>query len=247
MPEFDGFTVTVAAAVTGAVTVREIVVGALSVPEVPVIATDDVPAVAELLAANVTTLLALVGSVPKVAVTPLGKPEAAKVTEPVNGLTSVTLMVSVPFAPCVIDSADADGVSEKPPVVVDVTVSDRVVVAVSVPEVPVMVTVEVPGVAELLAANATALAPVVGSVPNAAVTPLGKPDATRDTEPANGLTSATEIVSVALAPCATESVAADDFREKLPVAAPPQVVPLTAKEVGTALVLPHVPLKPMLL
>jgi hypothetical protein len=75
-----------------------------------------------------------------------------------------------------------------------------VVVAVSAPEVPVMVTVDVPAVAVLLAVSVSALVPVVGLVPNEAVTPLGNPDAARVTLPVNGLTSVTVMVSVPLLP-----------------------------------------------
>jgi len=135
--------------------------------------------------------------------------------------------------------------SVKLPVAAAVTVNAMVVVAVSEPEVPVMVTVDVPTVAVELAANVTTLEPVVGLVANAAVTPLGRPDAASVTLPAKPFTSVTEIVSVPLAPCATEREVADGFRVKLPVAAAPQVVPFSANEVGTALVVPfQVPLKP---
>jgi len=48
-------------------------------------------------------------------VTPVGIPEAAKVTLPVNGLTSVTVMVSVPVAPGAIDRVAAEGLSVKFP------------------------------------------------------------------------------------------------------------------------------------
>ena len=99
--------------------------------------------------------------------------------------------------------------SVKLPVAAAVTVNATVVVAVSEPEVPVMVTVDVPTVAVELAANVTTLEPVVGLVPNAAVTPLGRPDAARVTLPAKPFTSVTEIVSVPLAACATEREVAD--------------------------------------
>jgi hypothetical protein len=225
------------------VTVSAMVVVALKEPEVPVIVTVDVPVVAVLLAVNVTTLDPVVGLVPNAAVTPLGNPDAASVTEPVNGLTSVTVIVSVPLAPWAIDRVDAERESEKLPVPVEVTVSAMVVVALKEPEVPVIVTVDVPVVAVLLAVNVTTLDPVVGLVPNAAVTPLGKPEAARVTEPANGLTSVTVIVSVPLAPCAIDRVDAEGLSVKLPVA--PQVVPLTANDVGTAFVVPfQVPLNP---
>ena len=73
------------------------------------------------------------------AVTPVGIPEAAKVTLPANGLTSVTVMVSVPLAPWATDSVDAEALSVKLPNDEDVTVSVTDVLAVSEPEVPVMV------------------------------------------------------------------------------------------------------------
>ena len=63
------------------------------------------------------------------------------------------------------------------------TVRARVVVAVRLPEVPVMVTVAAAVVAEPLAVSVSVLVPVVGFELNAAVTPLGKPDAERVTLP----------------------------------------------------------------
>ena len=71
------------------------------------------------------------------AVTPVGAPDAAKVTLPENGLTSVTVIVSVPLAPDATDKVDADGFSVKLPVLPTVSVIE--VLAVSEPEVPVMV------------------------------------------------------------------------------------------------------------
>jgi len=75
------------------------VVVAFRLPEVPVIVTVDAPTVAVAPAVRVNTLLEVVGLVAKEAVTPAGNPEAAKVTLPANGLTSVTVIVSVPLAP----------------------------------------------------------------------------------------------------------------------------------------------------
>jgi len=82
-----------------AVMVRAIVVLAVKLPDVPVMVTVAVPVVAVLLAVSVRTLLPVVGFVPKDAVTPLGKPEAARVTLPLNPLTSCTVMVLVPLLP----------------------------------------------------------------------------------------------------------------------------------------------------
>ena len=59
------------------------------------------------------------------------------------------------------------------------------VIAFSVPEVPVMVRLLVPPGAELLAASVSTLVPEVGFVPHDAVTPLGNPDAARLTLPLN--------------------------------------------------------------
>ncbi len=82
----------------------------------------------------------------------------------------------------------------------ELTVRASVVVAVRLPEVPVMVTVDVPVVAVALAVRVSTLVPVVGFVPNAAVTPLGRPDAASVTLPVNPPTSVTVIVLRAAAP-----------------------------------------------
>jgi hypothetical protein len=226
-------------------TLSATVVVAFSVPEVPVIVTVELPAVAELLAVRVNTLLPVVGLVPNAAVTPLGNPDAVSATLPVNPPTPVTVMVSVALLPCERDRVDADDASVKLGGVLATTVRATAVVSVMAPEVPVIVTVDVPTVAVLLAASVSTLDPVAGFVPNAAVTPLGNPDAARVTLPENGLMSVTEMVSVPLLPWVTERADAEGASVKLPVVVPPQVFPLTANDVGIALVTPfQVPLKP---
>lgn len=60
-------------------------------------------------------------------------------------------------------------------------------VCVSDPETPLIVTVRVPVVAELLAVNVSMLVPVAGFGLNAAVTPLPNPLAESVTLPANPL------------------------------------------------------------
>jgi hypothetical protein len=74
-------------------TVRAMVVVALVEPEVPVMVIVELPTVAVALAVSVR--------VPPLnaAVTPPGRPEAAKVTVPLNPFTSVTVMVSVAVLP----------------------------------------------------------------------------------------------------------------------------------------------------
>jgi len=84
-----------------AFTVRETEVVCDNVPDVPVIVTDAVPVVAVELAVKVTTLLPVVGLVPKLAVTPAGRPEAERVTLPVKPPVGFTVIVLVPLPPCV--------------------------------------------------------------------------------------------------------------------------------------------------
>lgn len=75
------------------------VVDAVTAPEVPAIVTVNAPVVAVLVAVSVSTLLEVVGFVPNAAVTPIGRPDAVRVTLPVNPPTSVTVMVSVAVLP----------------------------------------------------------------------------------------------------------------------------------------------------
>ena len=84
----------------------------MSVPEVPVIVTVKVPVVAVLLAVSVRTLVEVVGLVPNVAVTPEGRPEADKLTLPVNPPEGVTVIVLFPLFPRVTDrlAGEADSV-----------------------------------------------------------------------------------------------------------------------------------------
>jgi hypothetical protein len=82
-----------------AFTVRATRVVWLSVPEVPVIVTVDIPVVAALLAVNVKVLVAAAGFVLNDAVTPLGRPDAAKLTLPVKPFWGVTVIVLEPLDP----------------------------------------------------------------------------------------------------------------------------------------------------
>jgi hypothetical protein len=68
-------------------------------PLVPVTVTIADPMLAALLAVSVNTLVPAVEFGLKDAVTPLGNPEAARVTVPVNPFAPVTVMVDVLEAP----------------------------------------------------------------------------------------------------------------------------------------------------
>jgi hypothetical protein len=67
----------------------------------PRIVTVASPVAAVLLAARVSTLELVVGLVAKDAVTPLGRPDAVRVTASLNPFAPVTMMLLVPLAPCV--------------------------------------------------------------------------------------------------------------------------------------------------
>ena len=75
----------------------------VKLPDVPVTVTVTVPVVAVLLAVSVNVLLlaaVLLGL--NEAVTPLGRPDANKLTLPLKPFCGVTVMVLVPVVPCAI-------------------------------------------------------------------------------------------------------------------------------------------------
>jgi hypothetical protein len=85
-----------------AFTVKLIVVVCVREPEIPVTVTVAVPVAAVALAVKVSTLVVVVVVGLKAAVTPLGRPEADRVTLPVNPFSGLTVIVLVPLEPCVI-------------------------------------------------------------------------------------------------------------------------------------------------
>jgi len=199
------------------------VVVALTLPDVPVMVILDEPVVAALLAVSLNTLLPVVGFVPNVAVTPLGRPEAARVTLPVNPPTSVTLIVSVALLPFFTDRLAADGTSAKP--AVGLTVSAMVVVWVKEPLVAVTVTVTAPAVAVLDAASvSTLLVPdvVVVAGLKLAVTPLGKPLAVNETASAKPLRGVIVMALVRVVACPRLKLAGVAARLKLGVPSLPR-------------------------
>jgi len=191
-----------------------------------VIVTVAVPTVALEDATSVSVEVALpfaggvTGLVENAAVTPLGKPVALNVVAELNPPVLVMVILLAPLPPCVTVTEVGDAAMVKFGVAVEFTVNARVVVAVKLPEVPVMVTVADPVVAVLLAVSVSTLVPVVGFVPNAAVTPEGRPDAASVTLPLNPPTSVTVIVLVPLLPCAIDKLLGEAESVKLAVAAP---------------------------
>jgi hypothetical protein len=80
--------------------VRVIVAAFVKLPEVPVTVTVAVPVVAALLDVSVNVLVAVAGLGLNDAVTPLGRPDADKLTLPLNPFCGVTVIVLVPLPPC---------------------------------------------------------------------------------------------------------------------------------------------------
>src|SRR5260370_17138237 len=80
-------------------TVREIVVLFVKLPDTPVTVTVTVPVVAVLLAVKVSVLLLAVLLGLNVAVTPLGRPAADKLTLLLKPFNGVTVTVLTPAAP----------------------------------------------------------------------------------------------------------------------------------------------------
>lgn len=206
------------------VTLRTMLVFAVAFPEVPVIVTVTVPSVAVVLAVNVSTLELVDDSGLNEAVTPLGRPVMAKATLPANPPTSVILMVSVPDLPCATDREAGEDVSVNPaPVTGGPTVSAMAAVeGTSAPELPVIVTVALPWGAEGLTEKVTRLVEVAGLTLNAAVTPLGSPEAASETPPLNPPASVIVMVAVPLPPWATESADTEDLIAKPCEGVPPK-------------------------
>jgi hypothetical protein len=73
------------------------------------------PKATALLAVSVSVLLPVVGFGEKDAVTPLGRPDAVRMTLPVNPFTELTLTLFVPEVPCPRLRLPAESVNEGAP------------------------------------------------------------------------------------------------------------------------------------
>ena len=99
------------------VTMSGMLVECVKLPEVPVTVTVMVPVAALLLAVNVTVLVPVAGFGLNPAVTPLGRPEAERLTLPVNPFDGVIVIVLVTLPPGVTVTllGDADRLKFEPP------------------------------------------------------------------------------------------------------------------------------------
>jgi len=181
--------------------VSEIEVMCDKLPDVPVIVTVTMPVVAVVLAVSVKALVEVAGFGLNDAVTPLGRPEADKLTLLLKLFWGVRVMVLEPVAPCVIVTLLGDAESVKSGMKTGFTVSATVVLFDKLPEVPVMMTLTVPVVAVLLAVRAKELVFVVLVGLKEAVTPVGRPEADKLTLPLKPFCGVTVIVLVPVAPC----------------------------------------------
>ncbi len=163
----------------GGLTVRATVALLLSAPDVPVTVMMDVPAGALLAAERVSVLMADFTAL-KVAVTPLGRPDAASATVPLKPKRLVMAMVLAPLAPGV--TLNAVGVAARVKAGCGAIVSAIVTFAVRLPDVPVIVTVAVPANAVDAALNVAVLLRAPMEM-NVTVTPGGKPVAASATAP----------------------------------------------------------------
>lgn len=98
---------------------RERVVVLVRPLDVPVTVTVKVPVAAVPLADRVKMLLAVAGFVPNAALTPVGKPDADKVTLPLNPFRGLMEMVVEPELPCGKARLDGEAESRKLGCVVD--------------------------------------------------------------------------------------------------------------------------------
>jgi len=165
-----------------------------------------VPVAALALAARVSVLDDADAVGLKLAVTPVGRPDAENVTFPVKPLIGETVIVLVPLLPCTTVSAVGLGDNEK--FFADgFTVRPIVIVWLKLPDVPVTLISAVPVAAVALAANVRVVADEVASGLNEAVTPLGNPEAAKVTLARKPFDAAILIELVTLSPCKTVRLA----------------------------------------
>ncbi len=170
----------------------------VKLPEMPLIRIEKVPVAALFFADKVSVLV--VGVLPGLqdAVTPRGKPEADKLTLPVKPFCDVTMIEDVILPPRARLNEFGEAVRAK--FGGGTTVRETVVLCDNAPDAPVTVMVNVPSAAALPAVSVSVLALVVLPGLNAAVTPMGRPEAERLTVPLNPFSGLMLMALVPFAP-----------------------------------------------
>src|SRR5277367_4596442 len=97
----------------GEFTVRLTLVLPVRLPDFPAILTVDNPVAAVALAVNVSVLVLVAGLGLNDAVTPLGNPDAERVTFPLKPPPTLIVIVLVPLPPCMMATLSGDAESEK--------------------------------------------------------------------------------------------------------------------------------------
>lgn len=170
---------------------------------------------AELLTVSVSVLVEVAGLGLNDAVTPVDSALVLRVTLPENPPVGTTVIVLVLLLPRATVKAAGDAFRVKFPNGL-FTVSVIVVAFVNLPDVPVIVTVNVPVAAVALAFKVSVLVLPAATVTGLkdAVTPVGKPDATSFTLPLNPFCGVMVIVLVPLFPCVMVTVLGEGERTK---------------------------------
>jgi hypothetical protein len=186
------------------VTVSLMVANLVRVPDLPVMVTVYVPAEADGDTDNLT--LAVAGVAPPLndPTTPLGKPEMLAVTVLLKPFSGVKLRVLEPVAP--FWTVSAAGAADNAKVGAGAMVSATAVLLVTLPEVPVIVTVAVDAAAVSDAVKVTAPWPAVTAL-KFAITPAGKPEAPSVTLPLKPFAALMAMVPVLLPPGMTLTLA----------------------------------------
>lgn len=156
-------------------------------PETPVIFTEVIPGTAVPFDVSIRDACLLAGFGEIEVLTPFGKPDTERLTDPLKPYSGVTVKgTMVPSVWPIVTPVwlEIVNVGMKMP-------KGNVVVLVSCPEVPVTVTVDAPTGTALPAASTSSTAPFAGFGENEAVTPFGSPEAVRVTFPVKPYSSNT--------------------------------------------------------
>ena len=178
----------------------------------------NVPTLALLLVANDSVLELIVGLGLNEALMPLRRPEAENVTPPLKPSDGMTLIVAEPVAPRLMLRLVGKAASVK--FGAAVTVRETVVELLRLPLTPLIVTVKVPGAADVFAVKVARLVLVALLGLNDTVTPAGSPEADKLTLPLKPFCGITPIVELLLLPGTTLKLFGAAERLKLPGGGP---------------------------
>jgi hypothetical protein len=197
-------------------------------PPLALIVIVDVPAVAVLLAVKVKVELPEPGAAIdvglKAAVTPAGSPLAESDTAELKPPETVVEIVLDPLLPAATERLAGEALTAKSGVAVEETVKEIVVLCETPPPLALIVIVDVPVAAVLLAVNVNVELPEPGAAIDVglklAVTPAGSPVAESETAELKPPETVVETVVVFVPPSATETVVGEALRAKSGVCVP---------------------------